>query len=283
MTAGLCLFSDKILSNFLDVNPCRKEVSILVFINGSKLMRKLLIRNRIVLPVVVLAVCLALGSQSALANTLYNVDCGTTNSPTYSGAAVLGSAGDVWNAYTNGSWVPTPGPSITLLDSTGTLSSVQFNVGNNSGASNWTTGNEPVNPGDLMADYLEAPGWGAADGWPIKARFSNLPASTPFTLVVYSSGSSTGQAGEITLVDPSGNIVKDTTAASRDISAGEGVAYQTFAGTTDANGGVYFEVKTITDDWHALNGVQLDIVPEPSVIVLLLMGGLMMLLRLKKR
>jgi hypothetical protein len=239
-------------------------------------------KNRLVLTFAVLAVCLAFGSQSALA-TLYNVDCGISNSPTYSGAAVLGSAGDVWNAYTNGNWVPTPGPSISLVDSMGTPTSVQFNVGNNSGGSDWTAGNESVNPFDLMRDYLEAPGWGAGDGWPIKAQLSGLPASTPFNLVVYSSGNGTGQAGEITLFDPSGNIVKDTTAASRDISAGVGVAYQTFSGTTDANGGVYFEVKTITDDWHALNGLQIDVVPEPSTIILLVMGGLMMLLPWRKR
>ncbi|MGA2062083.1 MAG: hypothetical protein ABSG67_16480, partial [Thermoguttaceae bacterium] len=222
-------------------------------------------KHRLALTFAVLAVCLVFGSQSALA-TLYNVDCGTPNSPTYSGAAVLGSAGDVWNAYTNGSWVATPGPSISLVDSTGASFGVLFNAGNNSGESDWTAGNEPTNPFALMEDYLEAPGWGASDGWPIKAQLSGLPASTPFTLVVYSSGNGTGQAGEITLFDPSGNIVKDTTAASRDISAGVGVAYQTFNGTTDANGGVYFEVKTITNDWHALNGLQIDIVPEPSTI-----------------
>ena len=112
-------------------------------------------------------------------------------------------------------------------------------------------------------------------------KLNNLPASTPFTLVVYAS-SGGGQAGEITLFDPSGNIVKDTIGTTRDITTGVGYAYQIFNGTTDASGGVYFEVKTITDDWHAVNGLQIDFVPEPSTIVLLLMGGLMMLLRLRK-
>ena len=31
---------------------------------------------------------------------LYNVDAGDLNTQNYSGAAVLGSSGDVWNAYT---------------------------------------------------------------------------------------------------------------------------------------------------------------------------------------
>jgi hypothetical protein len=239
-------------------------------------------KNRLVLTFALLAVCLAFGSQSALA-TLYNVDCGTDSSPTYSGAAVLGASGDVWNAFTNGAWVGNP-VYANIVDSTGSSSAgVQIAMWNNSGESNWTSGNEPINPADLMTDYLEAPGWGASDGWPIQARIYNLPASTPFTLVVYSAGSGTGQAGEITLQDPSGNIVKDTTVASRDISAGEGVAYVTFNGTTDSTGTISFNVKTITDNWHALNGCQLDIVPEPSTIVLLVMGGLTLLLPLRKR
>ena len=36
---------------------------------------------------------------SGSAQTLFNVDAGTGSSPTYSGAAVLGSSGDLWNAY----------------------------------------------------------------------------------------------------------------------------------------------------------------------------------------
>jgi hypothetical protein len=253
------------------------------FLQGKLLMRNSMIRNRLILFVAAVAVCLA-GSQSALA-TLYNVDCGTSApSPLMSGAAVLGSDGDVWNAYTNGSWVGPPGAIITLQDSTGSSAAgVTFNAWNNSGSSNWPAGNEPVNPAALMEDYLEAPGWGAGDGWPIKAQISGLPASAAFDLVVYSSGNGTGQGATITLYDPSGNLVEATSAASRDIDAGEGVAYVAFQGTTDANGGVYFEVKTTTDNWHALNGLQINVVPEPSTFVLLSMAAAMLLVVRKRR
>ncbi len=93
-----------------------------------------------------------------------------------------------------------------------------------------------------MEDYICNPGWGASDGWPIQIKLNNLPASTPFTLVAYAA-SGGGQGGEITLFDPSGKIVKDTTGTTRDITTGVGDAYQIFNGTTDASGGVYFEVK----------------------------------------
>ncbi|MGD0653703.1 MAG: hypothetical protein ABSA16_05115 [Thermoguttaceae bacterium] len=245
-------------------------------------MKKLLLRDRLVLMIAVLAVCLAFGSQSALADVLYNVDCGMDNQPLMTGAAVLGSDGDVWNAYSGGNWTWGPHNVVTITDSTGSnAAGVTVDIWNYiTGADN--SGGTTSNPTSLMEDYITAAGWGAGDGWPIKVQLSNLPVSTAFTLVVYSAGDTAGQGATITLSDPSGDIVKTTSAADRDISGGEGDAYVTFSGTTDATGTVYFEVKTTTDDWHALNGIQIAI-PEPSMIVLLIMGGLTMLLPFRKR
>jgi hypothetical protein len=239
-------------------------------------------KHRLILIFAVLAICIVFGSQSAIA-TLYNVDCGfDTPSPLYSGAAVLGSAGDVWNAYNAGNWTWGPHNVVPLVDSTGAGSSATIDCWNYvTGADN--PAGTVANPMALMEDYITAPGWGAGDGWPIKVQLSGLPVSTPYTLVVYAAGDTAGQGATITVTDGSGVMAAATTAADRDISNGVGDAYQTFSGVTDASGGIYFELKTTVDDWHALNGVQLDIVPEPSSIVLLVMGGLIMPLFLRKR
>jgi hypothetical protein len=247
------------------------------FLQGKLLMRNTMIRNRLILLVAFMALCFA-GSQSAMA-ALYDVDCGMSNSPLMSGAAVLGSAGDIWNAYNAGSWTWGPHNVVPLADSTGAASTVTMDCWNYvTGSDN--AGGTLANPMALMEDYIAA--YESGDGFPVKVQLSGLPVSTAFDLVVYSAGDGANQGGTITLFDPSGNIVKATSGASRDITAGEGIAYQSFAGTTDANGGVYFEVGSTTT-WHALNGLQINVVPEPSTFVLLAIGGAMLLVVRKRR
>ena len=209
---------------------------------------------------------------------LYNLDANSGTSPTYTGAAILGSSGDLWNAFVAGSYVGSP-TYFSLMDSTGsTAAGVQFAIWNNVGNYN-NTGGSTANPMDLMSDYINAAA--AGDGWPIKVEISNLPTSTAFQLVVYAAGDTAGQGGTISLATDStfGTIIQsaNTTGASRDLSAGAGVAYQTFSGTTSASGTVDFEVAN-TSDWHALNGFQVQItaVPEPSSLALC-GGGLVLL------
>jgi hypothetical protein len=225
---------------------------------------------------------IALGSAALSASAqLYNVDAGAPGSPTYNGAAVLGASGDIWNAYV-APWNWGPNNMVPISDATGSFAAgVQVDIWNYATGADNAGGSTP-NPSALMQDYLTAPGWGAGDGWPIKVQLSNLPASTAFSLVVYSAGDSAGQGGQITLFDPSGNMVANTTAATRDITTGAGDAYVTFNGTTKLDGTVYFEVATTHDDWHALNGLQLQLasVPEPSALALGVCGmGLLMFFR----
>lgn len=212
---------------------------------------------------------------------LYNVDAGDLNTQNYSGAAVLGSSGDVWNAYT-APWNWGPHGVVAISDSTGSFAAgVQVDIWNYATGAN-NTGGTTATPSSLMQDYITAPGWGAGDGWPIKVQLSNLPASSAFNLVVYSAGDSAGQGAQITLFDPSGNMVSNTSGTTRDISTGLGDSYVAFNGTTKADGTVYFEVATTHDDWHALNGLQLQLVsvPEPSTMALGVCGmGLVMFLR----
>lgn len=214
---------------------------------------------------------------SGSAQTLFNVDAGTGSSPTYTGAAVLGSSGDLWNAYGGQAWGPHN--VVTIFDSTGSSAAgVTLDVWNYYGSWGSTGGTTP-NPSDLMQDYINA--FGSGDGFPIRVELANLPASAAFNLVVYSAGDAAGQSGTISLAtDNTFTTILQTaatTAASRDISAGAGVAYQVFSGTTSASGTIDFQIAN-TSDWHSFNGLQLELtaVPEPSTAALGIVGTLLL-------
>ena len=230
-----------------------------------------------------MAMGLAVAGQVAQAQSLFNVDAG--NSALYTGAAVLGSSGDIWNGVSGADF---GGFTTAISDSTGSFAAgATIHVWNYAYTSN-NTGGTTANPTALMQDYITSPGWGAGDGWPIRVELANLPTSTAFNLVVYSAGDSAGQGGTISLATDStfSSIITSaaTTGASRDITAGQGVAYQLFSGTTSASGTVDFEIATTTDNWHALNGLQLEIaaVPEPSSLALC-GGGLVLLGMFRRR
>jgi hypothetical protein len=204
---------------------------------------------------------------SSPAQSLFNVDAAGSGNPVYTGAAVFGSSGDLWNTYNGQAWGPHN--IVTIFDSTGsTAAGVTVDVWNYYGTYD-NSGGTTSNPMGLMEDYINA--YGSGDGFPIRVEVANLPVSMAFSLVVYAAGDTAGQGGTISLATDSsfGTILQSgsTTAASRDINAGAGVAYQLFSGTTSASGTIDFEIAN-TSDWHSLNGFQLQVVPEPSTMAL---------------
>jgi hypothetical protein len=223
---------------------------------------------------------------STPAQSLFNVDAGGSGNPLYSGAAVLGASGDVWNSYVGQAWGPHN--AVILQDSTGSSAAgVTVDVWNYYGTYD-NTGGITANPMGLMEDYINA--YGSGDGFPIRIELANLPTLTAFTLVVYSAGDTAGQGGTISLATDNtfATILQTgtTTAASRDINDGAGVAYQTFSGTTSATGTIDFQIAN-TADWHSFNGLQLQFtpapVPEPSTLALAGLGGLMTFGWLRRR
>jgi hypothetical protein len=195
--------------------------------------------------------------------TLINVDI-EYGSPASKpvGAAVLGLAGDQWNAFNSSG-------DHAVCDSSGSYGgALTFNltkVGSTMGYK-LSSGN----PQALMGDML----LGLDSSAYFLGTFGGLSAydGRGYTLVVYSSLGD-GTTSAITV----GGGTKYTTGTSMDIANGEGDAYQTFTGTV-TSGQVGFTVSG-NPNGSVLNGMQLAIAdtPEPSTLMLLGTGLLGML------
>ena len=187
-----------------------------------------------------------------------------------SGAAATGSAGDVWNDVEIAPLVASTFGG--LVDSTGAAvagASIGFD-----GNHNWGTAVAPDaaygGAGVLMADYLVPNAFNGSTTFTITVPEAN----TDYTLYLYGVTNFAPQDSRFTVAGANEGA---QTVTSPDISGPLTVIedYVVFTGSTNASGEIVVTVDSATSDFYAINGFQLDVVPEPSSLALLCLGGLM--------
>lgn len=199
---------------------------------------------------------------------------------TQSGAAVIGNAGDVWNASpTFFNFVGTETPSgntggtdpfgpVELLGPDGVGSGVSYQMslvedgfGFNGGFENQgaVVGSSATN---LLADYAFVGGADAGDS--LSFELSGLASNTQYTLYLYGNGDALGQGATWTLNGESKASAFDGTT-----SLDEGGEYVTFTFDTGAGTTQSFGATELTGG-IAVNGFQLEVaaIPEPSSLML---------------
>lgn len=198
--------------------------------------------------------------------TLFNVDINAGTSATYNGAAVIGSAGNLWNGLNGGNAF-----NGTVLFDTGGKSnllvtaSLSCPVGSGPAASYDPNGQTKPVPLDLMGDYA----CGAGTLNELVFTFGHLAPfnGQPYTLVVYSAGDYIGEACNITV----NGVTQETSSTSRDINDGLGICYVIFTGVV-SNGTVTITVDPADDpnysrsEFAILNGAQLQILNPPVFV-----------------
>jgi regulation of enolase protein 1 (concanavalin A-like superfamily) len=186
---------------------------------------------------------------------LIDVDFGS--GATQSGTAVLGSAGDKWNAV-----AATTG---TLVNSTNsTLSGVGLNLSSYGVYTDAGGTTMDAATSALMQDYA----FGYSSTPNITVNLTGLSAyrSADFTLVVYAAGDTPGQGASVSLTGGAsgGNTGSAlvVTGSSRSLSAGPGVGYTTFTGTL--TGGTLSIVASPLSGqaFTCFNGFQLRLSPR---------------------
>jgi hypothetical protein len=187
------------------------------------------------------------------ATCLINGDFGT--GPTQTGAAVLGSPGDVWNALS--------ASTATVVNSAGNILSGVGLTLSDYGVYLATAGTA-ADPGttNLMQDYA----FGYTTTPTVSANITGLAPymNSAFTLVIYAAGNAVGQGGSLALTGATGGNAANTlttAASSRRISAGLGVAYNTYTGVL-TNATLAFTSAILPGQaFTAVNGFQLQLSP----------------------
>jgi hypothetical protein len=209
-------------------------------------------------------------SQAAagLINIDFNSTSGFGASGTYSGPAVLGGTGDVWNAVTGSSPDAAARTNLSLVTSTGAPSGAALSFSGQTGF--FDDGSTGILAGifastpyaALMDDYLYV-----NPASTVTVSFTGLVPGDTYRLILYSSANNPGR--EITFaVNGVTGTVQDF---SSDTSFAIGLNYADFTTTANASGQLIFTVASGPYlDEGDLNGIQLQntTVPEPSVLVM---------------
>ena len=198
---------------------------------------------------------------SLAVNTYKLIDVDIGAGAVQTGAAVLGAAGDIWNGVTTGT--------STITDSTGTtLSGVGYAVAGYSGFNIQTAGSPHAVMDTATTPLMEDCVYGNNATFTVSLTGLNTYVNDAFTLVVYGSVGDPNQGDNLNLAGAAGGnsaSTLTTTGASRQISAGIGVAYQTFTGTL-TNGTLTITCANNGNTFGGVNGLQLQIqIPNPGI------------------
>jgi hypothetical protein len=205
----------------------------------------------------VLSLILFLGKAGAANTKLINVDFGSGETQT--GSAVLGNTHDTWNALA--------GTTSALVDSTGRPLDGMGLTLNSAGVYSSTDGSTmDFSTTPLMEDYAYA------QNAPVSVSLTGLNKymGCAFTLVVYASGNAKGQGNTLNLTAcaTGGNSASTltTSGSSRQITAGSGVAYNTFTGILTNGVFTFLATPGPGQTYAVVNGFQLQITtPDPWI------------------
>lgn len=201
--------------------------------------------------------------------SLINVDFNTDSSVTYSGAAIVGSAGDKWNGIDGGNLgTPANSSNVALLDAAGAATGVTLSMAGTSGAYDSAgfgclIGSSPF--AALMCDYVYRSAAAAAT-----VTLVGLTPGAAFDLILYASADVAGRITDFAL----DGVTKSVTAAPA-ASFVSGTNYVQFSGAVGANGVLSFTFAGPAEG--NLDGLQLTqtpngAVPEPATLALVGLG-----------
>jgi PEP-CTERM motif len=214
---------------------------------------------------------------------------GVSTGPTQSGAALIGSAGDVWNGITDAQLGWTDGPNtingplsasgLALNYADGSASGVSMsltvdgsydaNEPSWSNTSAFTTAGSPYS--NLMQDLIFA-------NSARSITLSGLAANQTFDLVLYNAGDQNVGAGRTSSFTVNGvTQTSDWDGLTSTLVAG--VDYVNYASaTSDGSGNLVINLGPGAGATEGdLDGFQLLAVPEPSTWAMLAIGGVMLL------
>lgn len=209
--------------------------------------------------------------------TLYNLQLNGWTNNTFSGAARIGTAGDVWN---NPDWVGVYSGSTTLFSGVALLDSTGGNLGAtatmtaayNNNTTDWNTGVFNHYTGQtagsatpvLMDQVVKVDYSGSVNV--ITLTFSGLPANKLVTAYFYGAGNGGGQGGQWSMNGgPAVKIAYDGSATGRDVTlnSSKGISWDILTGTTDGSGNLTITATGPSGGnpwWQTyMNGLQLQI------------------------
>jgi len=231
-----------------------------------------------------LAAAILLLASGARAAPLIDVQFTANGSPGYSGAAVIGSAGDSWNTFRGPGFTNVSGSGLPLNDATGASTGVTLGYTGNGFFD--TTGSSAIFEGTpfatLLDAYLVGDVFGRGAG---TVTLSGLTAGARYQLILYSVANNIGRVTDFTVGGTTQSVVPTSTTM---LTAG--VNYTDFTAVADALGHLTISFTAGANSSEGdLNGLQLQeltiSMPEPASLTLLAMGlaGLGMVLRTRRR